>query len=133
MNADALAKYEILVPDERVERETARLRVEFGPRIADTDFVTFIQPARTVDHRLPDSGLTVPIRIPDKAVFAVVTPNPRRPSQKILTSMTTNLSDWEASERDRSHYVGKADPIGAFFRKALIEHLPMIENLKEMI
>lgn len=131
MNADALASYDILVDDGRVERETARLRVEFGAKLADTEFVTFIQPARTVNHRL-DSGIEVPLHIPDKAVFAVVTPNPRRPAQKILTSVTTNLRDWEESERERSHYAGKADPIGAFFRRALFEHLPMIQNLREM-
>lgn len=132
MNASALADYEVLVDDDRILKAADELRREFGPAIEDTSFVSFVQPARTVSRKT-DLGIEIPVHVPEMAVFAAVTPNPRRPGQKILTSATVALRDWEASEWDRQHYVGKADPVPAFLRLALKEHLPTIQNLRDMI
>lgn len=132
MKASELADYEVLVDDDRVAVIVKKLQSEFGHKtLAESEFVTFIVPPRPHTKRTPE-GLEYPGWIPEKAVFAVLTPNPRRPGQKIMSNATTNLSDWRDSEREARHYVGAPDALHNIFRAVLREHLPTITNLREM-
>lgn len=133
MRASEIANLEVLVEDDRLLPIVEKLRSEFGHKtLAQTEFVTFVVPPRQVTKRTPE-GLEFPGWIDSKAVFAVLTPNPRRPGQKILTSATAELSAWMDSEKERRHYVGAPDPIHGFFRSVLREHLPTIANLRDML
>jgi len=132
VNAADIADFEILVDDGRVMPLVEKLKSEFGHKVlAETHFVTFIVPARQHMKQTPE-GLEYPGWIPDKAVFAVLTPNPRRKGQQIMTNATTDLSDWRDSEKERYHYVGVPDALWSIFRGVLREHLPILTNLHEM-
>lgn len=132
MKASDLADYEVLLEDDRVLPIVEKLKSEFGHKtLADTQFVTFVVPPRQQTKRTPE-GLEYPGWIPTKAVFAVLTPNPRRKGQLIMSHATTDLANWSDTERESRHYVGAPDDLHNIFRAVLREHLPTIANLKDM-
>jgi hypothetical protein len=129
---------EPLITDERLDQVVSKLKAEFGrEKLEQTEFVTFIQPEKRT-NRTTESGITVPTIVPDMAVFAVLSPNPRPGAKavgaKVMTHGTAALVDWRESESERSHYVaGRRDPAHEIFRGVVREHLRVMTNLKEMI
>lgn len=125
-----LSQYEILLEDDRVEIVRESL-LAMMPSLYDTDLISFIVPARRVMKRTPE-GLEYESWLPDKAVFAAVTPNPRAKGQALLTSATMDLDAWYEGEKDRSHFVGAPDELFKIYGLVVREQLPIIDNLRSM-
>lgn len=129
---------EPVIPDDRLWPIVDRLKAEFGrTKLEETEFLTFVQPAKKTTART-ESGLEVPTWIPEMAVFAVISPNPRPYARtlgaKVMTHGTAALEDWRESERERGHYVdGRRDPAHEILRGVVREHLRVMTNLREMI
>lgn len=123
------ANYETVLDDARVWRIQERVMDDAKGRLPDdTDFVTFIQPATIVDRE----GIAVPI--PDVAVFAIVSPNPKDPSRKVMTQGAMRLDQWRRDDFYRTHYVGAGvDPAMPVFRRIAREHVNTLRNLAELI
>lgn len=116
---------EPVVPDGRVWQAQERV-VRVIPSLRDSAFVTFIVPEHEEGERI----------VPDLAVFAILSPNPRRyngkPGPDIMTQATTRLSDWIEAEKERKHFVDKPDLLVSFFGKVGTEHAKTMQNLREM-
>jgi hypothetical protein len=124
------ADYETLLTDPRVERIASRVFDEFRAQGLpdDTDFVTFVQPPQVIDR----GGVAVPI--PEVAVFAVISDNPRHKGHRVMTQGSVWLRDWMARERELRHYASdQPDPALSIFRLLVRDHLPKLQNLREMI
>lgn len=129
-----LASMEPLLDDARVEKIAQKIRSEFAG-LADSDFVTFIVPERTVERKLK-AGIAFPHKIEPMAVFAIISDNPRpyakATGQRLLTSATASLKDWREAEAERGHYVGGPDLAHDFFRRVAPQHVELIQNLKDL-
>lgn len=128
-----LSRFEPLLPDSRVEQLAHKIRSQFGhARFIEAQFITFVQPAKDVVR----SGVRT--WIPEMAVFAIISPNPRPAArilgQSVMTHGTVALEDWRASEKDASHFVSAGtDSAHEIFRGVAREHLRVLTNLREMI
>jgi hypothetical protein len=114
---------EHVVSDIRLARLEERMRLAWWRLPADARFLTYIQ-----DGYEDERGLHAP-----KAVFMVMSPDPKHPGMRTMTSGTALLSDWESAEREFSHFAGKEDPLTTVFRPIVREHVKVIQNLREML
>lgn len=130
----SLADREPVVPDFRLEVVAEKIRSRYGHgKLQDATFVTWLEPATTItkDGEARD--------IPARAVFAIVSPNPRGhlyaagAPNMIATHGAAWLKDFEDSIRDWEHYVGRPDPLFEIYKAVVPAHLRTIKNLKEMI
>lgn len=123
------ADFEPLISDRRVT-EIAEIIMRAALQLDlpdDTDFVTFIQPATTVER----NGVLTPI--PEVGVFAVISDNPRHPKSRLMTQAAVWLQDWQAQDAARLHFVsGKQDPALPIFKRITRDHLTKLQNLREM-
>lgn len=136
MRLTDLAKYEVLLTDERIERIAHKIGSEFGfGRLKDTQYVSFIQPARIVSHEV--DGITRQIPVAEMAVFAVLTPNPRpyaqKTGQKLMTHATAALADFLEAEAELSHFAhaGK-DPARDIYKAVVKTHLKQLDDLRSL-
>lgn len=117
---------EPVVPDGRVWQAQERV-VKVVPSLRDSTFVTFIVPEHEDGERI----------VPDLAVFAILSPNPRKyggkPGPDIMTQATTRLSDWLEAEKERQHFANKPDLLVSFFGKVAVEHNKTMQNLRALI
>ena len=123
------ADYEPLISDMRMRAIAGPLIEKFREHGLpdDTDFVTFIQPPTTIERE----GVAIPI--PEVAVFAVISNNPRSPKHRVMTQSSVWLADWRATSAAKLHFVsGSADPAYPIFRETVKTHLRVLRNLKEM-
>lgn len=123
------ASYETLISDRRVTAIADLVIDEFREHgLGDNaEFVTFIQPPQIVQR----TGVDVPI--PEVAVFAVISDNPRAPGHQVMTQASVWLTDWRATDAARLHFVsGPQDPAFPIFRETAKAHLRTIRNLREM-
>jgi hypothetical protein len=121
--------FEPLISDRRMQEIGHKIVDEFRPKglSDDVDFVTFIQPATTIER----NGIQVPI--PEVAVFAVITDNPKSAGRRVMTQAAAWLADWLARDAARLHFVsGGQDPAFPVFRRIVREHVEKIQSLREM-
>lgn len=121
---------EPLLRDDRVERIAGIMRAERGELpLANSKFVTFIQPAREVEK----DGLVR--RVDAMAVFGVISPHPRMVAagQELMTHGTASLSDFRDADREADHNVGAPDPAYTIFKAVVTNHLATLQNLSELI
>lgn len=124
------ADFEPLISDRRVHAIASIITdLARGRGLTDdTDFVTFIQPATTVQR----NGLLTPI--PEVGVFAVISDDPRHPGLRVMTQASVWLKDWRATDAARLHFVsGNEDPALPIFKQITRDHLEKLKNLREMI
>lgn len=125
MQTDDLSSYEQLIPDDRLQRTLHKV---LGDDADGIDFVAFIQERMMRQTR---DGLTVPIE--PMAVFMVMSQNPRREAgEKIGTTATTSLRNWQDAQREYEHYAGRGDPLENILRILLTKHHDTLKNLREM-
>lgn len=121
-----LDTYEQLLPDQRLERAIAVLGLEF-PIVSDNvTLVTFIQPEREVTQEGVDYLL------PEQAVFAAISKNPRHPAYDVMTTAVAALRDFRIADAEFFQQVGK-DPVLGIFRKVIKQHTETLKNLRELI
>jgi len=113
---------EHVVSDVRLARVEERFRLAWIRLPEDAQFLTYIQPRRETA-----TGV-----LPPQAVFMVVSQNPRHPAFRLATTGTAALSDWEETDREYRHFVGREDPLATLFRPVVRAHVRTIQNLREM-
>lgn len=124
----AYADYDTVISDRRVEAIADILSKQFKALPDDTDLVTFIQPPTVVDR----NGVGVPI--PEVACFAVISDNPRHKGHRVMTQGSVWLRDWRATDAARLHFVsGPDDPALPIFKLLVRDHLPKLQNLRDML
>jgi len=112
--------FEQLVPDSRMSRLWEELQPMWGDM--KVQFATYVD-------RAPYPGL------PDeRAVFVVVSPNPRTASGRplIKTPALTGLDAWRLAEGEAWRYVGAGDPLKKVFTKLVREHLEKMQTLRTL-
>lgn len=115
---------EPLVPDRRVEKVFYQLQ-QFRNLPDDTHFATYIQePSEKEPRRL--------------AIFAVVTPHPRKEKRaatrpNVVTLSAMPYERFAEMEKMHRHYAGLSDPIRPIFAGVLRRHLKHYETLKQNV
>jgi hypothetical protein len=129
VNSVDLGQYEPFLPDRDVDRASEKVRSALGHRrLENVEFVTFLVPARTIKRQTP-GGILVDSWIGEMVVLGVLSPNPRRPTQKLLTSATVSLTGWLEAQDDE----GKPDHAFVIFKRVAEEHLRLVDNLRDLI
>lgn len=119
------ADLEPLIPDARLERLEEKFRRAFVlPE--GTVFVTYIEPKTTIPT---EAG---PTELPERATFAVISPNPRHPTHSVMTKGATWLSTWRHEDSLRRTFAGVRDLADEIYRPIIRRHLETIKNLREM-
>ena len=155
----ATSDWEPLLHDDRVGRITELLFVAF-PTLRGSEVFTFVVPSQMVsrdrpgiphepgcpyphsdhwDNYYPDCDCG-PYRIPEQAVFAIRSDNPRAAWDPIYRGkqfMSTSgmwRETWDREEKERKHFVSaREDPAWAPFFIAAKSHADKMRGYKELI
>ncbi len=121
------ADCEPLLPDSKVEKIQEKLKREF-PAIGDAVFVSYIQPRQPLNSKNGGG----PTDVPEVAVFAILSQNPKAPQFHIMTKAAVYLSEWRDVQKTYGHFVAKADPAYRIFHRTCAEHAKTMQNLRSM-
>ena len=121
------ADWERLLPEDRVVVIERALRRAFPKLPDDAKLLTMIQPECDVVHQGKD------VHVLPQAVFAILSPNPRRPDENKLTQGVIDMRVWAKMDKDYKRMVGFRDPALSAFLRIAPSHIDTIENLSTLM